>query len=134
MAISGQNVVHNMTMHVRQTAIDAGGAEGEAGVVDAQQMQDGRVQVVAVGFVFGGLVSEIVTFPVTGTRFDAGTAEPGDEGPPVMIAAFAPLGKGSASEFGGPDDEGIFQQAAGFEIAKQRIIEAQAQPRLEGLA
>ena len=52
---SGENGVNDVAVHVGQPAVDAVVAEGQLLVVDAQQVQDRGVQVVAVGLVLGGL-------------------------------------------------------------------------------
>jgi hypothetical protein len=47
-------------MHVRQAAVDAVVAVGELGVVDAEEVQDGGVEVVAAGGILGGFVGPFV--------------------------------------------------------------------------
>src|SRR5437667_106654 len=51
-----------MPVHVGQASVDAVVAEGQAFVVNAEQMQDGSVQVVAVSPAAGALVAELVAF------------------------------------------------------------------------
>ena len=49
---STENWLNDFAMHVRQPAVAAVGAEGQLLVVNAEQMQNRRVHVVARGFVF----------------------------------------------------------------------------------
>ena len=58
-----QDSLHNVPRDIRQTEIAARVAEGEFGVVKAQQMQNGRVEIVDVHFVLSDLVSEVVGLP-----------------------------------------------------------------------
>jgi hypothetical protein len=51
-------------MHVSQTIITPGGVIGELFVVDAEEMQDGGMQVVDVDFVLGGFETELVGFAI----------------------------------------------------------------------
>ena len=107
-----------MPVHIRQAAVDAVVAEGEFGVVDAQLVQDGGVDVVNGGGIAAvqRFVSPLVAFARDGAAFDAAAAEPVGEDEGVVVAAFATLGTGHATEFGGPEDNGIVQHAALFEI------------------
>ncbi len=66
-------------MDVGEAAVDAVLAVGQAFVVDAQKMQHGGVEVVAVGFSFFRLVSPVVALSVGDSRLDAGSGQPGDE-------------------------------------------------------
>src|SRR5262249_42888870 len=48
---SFQDSVYHIAMHIRQAAVAAVVAEGQLEMIDAEQMQDGRVHVIAVVFV-----------------------------------------------------------------------------------
>ena len=69
-----------MPVHVGQAAVDAVVAEGQPGVVDAEQVQDGGVEVVAVGGVLDGLVRPLVAGAVGDAPLDAAAGQPGGEG------------------------------------------------------
>ena len=56
-------------MHVGEAAVDAAGAEGEAGVVDAEEVEDGGANVVDLGGVFA--VERAVAPFVAGAVADA---------------------------------------------------------------
>ena|SRR5438876_5849437 len=47
---SRQNLIDDMPMHVRQPPLDAVVTERQPPVIDAQHMEDGGVQIVAVGW------------------------------------------------------------------------------------
>ena len=77
------------------------------------------MEVVAVGGAFGSLERKVVALTVRSPGFDAGSGHPGDEGATIMIASVRPLSEGSTSEFGGPDEEGVFEEATLFKILKE---------------
>ena len=60
---------------------------GQLRVVDAQQVQDRGVQVVAVGLALGGLPGPVVALAVGDARLDAGAGQPGDGRAAVVVAA-----------------------------------------------
>ena len=110
------DVLYHMSVHVCQSAIDAVVADGELFVVDAEEVHRGGVEVVAVDGVGRGFVGPDVAFAVGGAAFDAATGHPGSERGGVVIAARAPLAARHAAELGGPDDEGVVEHTARFEI------------------
>ena len=65
---SRKHLFDHMPVHVGQAAVDAVVAEREPGVVDAQQVQDRRVQVVAVGLPGRGPPGPGVAFAVRRRR------------------------------------------------------------------
>ena len=117
---SGEDVADDVAVDIGETAVDAGGAEGELFVVDTHEVEDGGVEVVAPCDAFGGFAAEFVAAAVGGAWFDACAGEPCDEATAVVIAAGAALGEGSAAEFGGPDDEGIVEETALGEVLEER--------------
>ena len=60
----GQNLVDNFAVNVGQPAVDAVVAKGQPLMVDAQQVQNRGVQIVAVGAAFGGLIAKLVALAV----------------------------------------------------------------------
>jgi len=104
---------------VGEAAVDAVVAVGEASVIDTEQVQDGGVEVVAVGFAIDGLIAEFVAETVGSTGFDACAGEPGDEGAAVVIAPGFSLGEGHAAELGSPDDECVLEHAELFEVPNE---------------
>ncbi len=76
-------------MHVRQPTLDAVVVVAELFVVEAEEVQCGGVQVVAVGGVFGGFEAEVVGGAVGGAALNATTGHPGGKGSGIVVTAFA---------------------------------------------
>ena len=111
--------MHDMTVDIRQASIDAAVAEGESGVVDAKEMKDGCMQIIAPGDSFDGLVAQIIASAMSNTRFDPTTGQPVHEASAVVIAANAALSKRGSTKLRRPDEESIFQQSAGLEVTQE---------------
>ena len=100
-------------------------AIGEALVIDAHEVQDGGVQVVHVHGILGDVVAEFVGLAVTGTGFDAAAGHPHGEATRMVVAAGfgavpLALARDAAAELAAPDDEGVLEQSATFEILDER--------------
>lgn len=65
-----------MAVDVGKTAVDAVLADGELFVVDAEKVEDGGVEIVAIGGAFGSLVTPVVASTVGGAGLDAGSGHP----------------------------------------------------------
>ena len=90
-------------------------------VVDPHALEDGGIDGVQVDWVFDDIVGEVVGGAVDDTSFDAAAGHPHAEVTRVVIASvgFAgqrALGVDGAAELTAPDDEGVLEQAAAFEI------------------
>src|SRR5262249_4074548 len=83
--------------------------------VDAEQVEDGGVDVVAIAGVRGGLVRPLIALAVGDAALDAAAGEPGGEGEGVVVAALAALAAGHAAELRGPQDNGVVERAEGFQ-------------------
>ena len=57
--------MHHMTMNVRQTTINSVLSKSQTLVIDSQQVKNGRMEIVTIGFSFGGLVAPLVTLAIT---------------------------------------------------------------------
>ena len=95
--------------------------------VDAEEVEDGGLEVADADGVLGGVVSDVVGFAVD-AGFDACAGHPHGEGVGVVVAAdeaffefgvFVVLHHGGASEFAAPDDEGFIEEAALFEVFEE---------------
>src|SRR5262245_58575128 len=80
-----QNPLHQFAVHVGQPVVAALEFEREPGVVDAQAVQEGGVQVVDVDAVFGDVVTIIVGFAVRDTGLDAAAGQPDGEATRVVV-------------------------------------------------
>src|SRR5687767_12459203 len=96
-----------MTMHVCQPALDAVVIDGERFMIDAEQMEDRGVEVVAGGRIPGGLPGKLIALTMGDTRLDARASKPRDKGAAVVIATNAALGEWHAAKFRGPDQKRV---------------------------
>ena len=134
---SGQHAPNHMAMNIREPPRSAVVVVGEPFVVEAEQVEDGRVEVVDVDHVFDGLVAELVGGTEAEPMLDARAGEPGGEALGVVVAARGPLlERGHAAELGGPDDERVVEQSAGLEVDQERgrgLVEDRAVAVVVGL-
>ena len=121
----------HLSIHIREAEISSGITVGELLVIEAELMQDGSVQIVDVNRVFRGLEAEFVRRAMSVTTAHAATGQPHGETvvvviPPVDLACIRSLlgefNGGCASEFTSPDDEGLIEKAALFEIFQGRRV------------
>ena len=123
--LSGQDGLHYMAVDVGETIVAALEFEGELFVVDTKEVKDRSLEVVDVDFVFDGIEADVITRSVGDAGLHAAAGHPDCVGVGMVIAA--PLGtivkgtldEGRASELAGPNDEGVFEKAAGFEVTDQ---------------
>ncbi len=107
-------------MDVGESSFEAVVVVGEAFVVEAHEVEDGGVEVVDGDGVFFGFGAEVVGGAVGVSFFDSGSREEAGEGVGVVVAAGAvALKEGHAAEFGGPDNKGVVEHAALFEIGNE---------------
>ncbi len=109
----------DFTEDVGESVVAAAVAVGEASVVDAHEMEQGGVQVVDVDFIVDRVPTEFVGGAVSMAGFDAAAGEPHGEAEGVMFAAVGAFGGGGAAEFAAPEDDGVVEQAVGFEVGEQ---------------
>ena len=93
----------------------------ELGVVNAQQMQDGRVQVVYMHRLIDYFEAEIIGGSINQAALYAAASHPHRESEGVVIAAVlysvaAHFNYGRAAEFGTADHQSVVKQAARFQI------------------
>ena len=110
--LSGQDVLHHMPVDVGEAEVAAGVAVGELLMVQAEDVEDGGVEVVDVDFVLLGEVAVVVGGAVGDAALHAAAGHPHGEAFGVVIASVAALGGGGAAELATPDDEGVFEEAA----------------------
>ena len=109
----------DVAVDVGEAAVDAVLTDRELLMIDAHEVENGGVEVVAVGGAFGSLEGEVVALTIRGSGLDSGAGHPGDEGAAVVITAVRSLSEGGTAEFGGPDEEGVFEEATLFKILKE---------------
>ncbi len=118
-ALSGQNFVDHVSVHVGQAAIGAVEAESQPRVVDAHQVQNRGVEIVAPRRLprFPG---PFVALAVGDSRLDSRTGQPRHECAGVVIAAGRSLAEWHPAKLGCPDDQRILEEPAGLEILHER--------------
>lgn len=116
----GENVFDNVAVDVGESSFQAVVVVGETFVVEAEEMEDGGVEVVDADGVLFGFGAEVVGGTVAVAFFNSGSGEEAGEGVGVVVAAGAvALEERHAAEFGGPDDEGVVEHAALFEVGDE---------------
>ena len=115
-------------MHIGKAKIATGVAIGKAFVIEAEQMQKGRVKVMDVNAPIDGLETEVVGGTVDLPTLDAATREPHRKAPVIMVAAVDPAGIRTwrrqfhgrrAPEFPAPNHQRAVQHAALLEVLEQ---------------
>ena len=106
-------------MHVRQAEVAAAEAVGQPLVVEPQQMQDGRVQVVESEDVLDRVIAILVGRTVNRAALDSTPGQPHAEAEWVMVASVDALHKRGSAELARPDDQCLVEQTARLEILDQ---------------
>lgn len=96
-------------------------------MIDAHQVQQGRVEVVDVDFVFDRVKSEVIGGSVMIARLYPGSRHPDREAVGVVVAtvllttrnSIEKFEGGSASEFAAADDEGVVEQTAPVQVVQE---------------
>src|SRR6185437_12017825 len=101
---------HNFAMHIGQAHIAAAEPNGQALMVDAEQVQHGRMQIVNRYFVFDGFVTILIGRAISHPAFGSASSHPNRKSKWVMVAPIGTLRKRSASEFARPNDQGVLEQ------------------------
>ena len=78
-------------MDIREAAIHAILTPGQLGVVDTQQVQNRRMEVVRVGRVLRGLERKFITLTVGDTGLDTGAPDPANERTAIVVTSLTTL-------------------------------------------
>src|SRR5437763_10613311 len=84
---SGEHGVDDLAVNVGQAALDAVVVKGEPLVIEAEQVQQGGVQVVDAGRPLGRLVADLVGRPVMVAALQAAAGHPDGEDELMVVAA-----------------------------------------------
>ena len=82
-----QDLLHHIAVHVGEAEVAAGVAVGEAFVVEAEEVEHRRVEVVDVHDVFDGAEAEFIGGTVDVAAARAAAGEPAGEAVVVVVAA-----------------------------------------------
>ena len=115
--ISGHDLLDHRAMHVGQAMVPSLVQESQPGVVDAQAMQQGGVQVVDVDRIPDDVVPEVVGGAVGDPGPDAPAGQPDGEAAGMVVAAVVvgrqpALAVDGSAELAAPDDQGLIEQPA----------------------
>ena len=90
-------------------------------VVEAEKMESGGMEFVAVDDIFYGFEAHIVGSSVGGAAFDTSSGHPGCEGTSIVVATFGGIALSGrlAAKFGSADDEGFVEHPAAFQVFEE---------------
>ena len=83
---SGEQITHDVPMHVGEAEVAACVAVGEAGVVDAELMEEGGMQVVDFDGVFDGVFADVVGLTMDMAGLEAAAGDPDGKAAAMMAA------------------------------------------------
>src|SRR5436190_23395003 len=92
-------------MNVGEAHVAAAEADGQARVIDAEQMEQRGVQVMDFSFAVDGFVAEFVCLAVGESGADAAAGEPKSKSIGIMITAVRTLGERRAAKFARPNHQ-----------------------------
>ena len=120
---------NDLPVHIREAVVPALKQVGELFVVNSHDVQDRGLQVVNMDGVFDDVVPEVVRGAVGDPRLYAAARDPAGETARVVITTVISCCQLSlrvirSSEFAAPDDEGVIEQPALFEVGDQRVARA----------
>lgn len=100
-----QYLLDHMAVHIGQAALDAVVIKAQLLMIEAEQVQRGRMQVVAVAGILGSFESQVIARAITRTAFDAAAGQPRGEGAGIVVASLlSPLHERLTAELAGADD------------------------------
>ena len=105
-----------MTLHVRQSHVTATVTKCGTSVVDAHQMQHGRVKVMNFDAVFNRLVSKFIGGSVNRSRLHPTTCHPNREAERIVVATVFSLRERRASELARPYHQGFVQHPTATKV------------------
>src|SRR5687767_7420443 len=115
---SREEFLHHISVHVGQPEIAAGMAEDQSLVIESEQVQNGRVEIVHMDGVLCDQTPVIISRAINGPPFDPAAGEPARKSGVMMAASLRSVGVRGAAELGRPYDQRFVEQAASFQIAQ----------------
>ena len=106
---SGEQRFDHVPMDIGQSSINAIVTDGQALVIDAQQVQHGGMDVIDLCRVIAvqRLVAPLVAWAIGNPTLNPTATEPIGKDIRIVVPAFASLGRRHATKFGGPKDKGL---------------------------
>ena len=121
--LSGQNTGDDLAGNVSQSKVAAVVKVREPLVIQAKQVQDGRVKIVGVNRIDHGLEGNLISGPVRVTGLHAGPGEEGRERPVVVLASLV-VGRAverCTAKLRRPDNQRVVEQAALLQVGQQPV-------------
>ena len=115
-----------MAFHIGEAKVAAVVEVRKPFVVEAEQVEDGGVEIVGVHGVINRLEADLIGGAVGHAAFHAAAGEESGEGPVMMLAPGVISGavKGRAAELGGPHHERVVEQTSLFQVGDQCAVSA----------
>ena len=88
-------------------------------MVQTEQMQDRRMQVMHRADVFDGMHSQVIGRSVNRTPFDATSGKPDRKPFGMMVASVASRRMRSSTKFTRPDNQRLFKKSSLFQVSDQ---------------
>ena len=107
---SGENPTHHLAVDIGQSILPPLVLEQESFMIDPQQVQDRRVEIVNVDRILGDVVREVVGASMDMALFHPRPGEHRREATRMMVAAallFGSLGIDRSPELSSPDDKRV---------------------------
>src|SRR5437667_10897681 len=117
----GEDGFDNFTADIGQTKIAALRAISQLFVIDTQEAEHGRVQIMDMDRVINSIVTQFVGTAISHAAFDARTSHPDREAFDMVITAIA-LRHGGTAKFTSPSNQRVFQHAARIEVLEQSRV------------
>ena len=108
-----------MALHIRQAEVTARKPIGELFMIQPQQVQHGRMQIMDVHSIFDCIPSPFVSRAVGQTASDTTASQPHCKTKWVMIAAVFSLSRWCPPKLTAPNDKRLIKETAGFKIGQQ---------------
>lgn len=111
-------------MDVRQPIVAPLEAIGQSGVIDPQQVQDRRVEIVNMHWILSDIVAVFIGLADDMSSSNTGSGDQCGKAsrvviPSVVVGRQSTLRINGPAELASPDDEGIVEQASFFEVFDQ---------------
>src|SRR5437879_919937 len=90
------------------------------GVVEAEEVQDRRMQVMQVRLAFSGRAGKRIACAMAEAALHSAARNPHRKAAIVVVPSIAVLAGGGAAELAAPDEQRVFEQPALLEIRDQR--------------
>src|SRR5579883_49823 len=116
---SDEYFLHDLAFNISQSLVLAIVSEGEFGVVEAEQMKNGGVEVVDVNATLHTIETKFVSCAVNESPSHAATGHEHREAIWIVVASVRPFGHRRAAKFATPDHERFVEKAPLLQVAEK---------------